>query len=177
VVETATLNNIPIMVQEFGVYNQTPHQVSVAFLSDLSNFFRENDLGWALWNLTGSFGILDSSRPDCNYESYQGYKLDREMLDALTKSGTTKTSDITNQKTFKLYPVPAKDNLYINAGNLSGFTKIDIWDIAGRNVKTFNVEVTENKSTKLDIRGLKSGMYLLTANSKNDGFTGKFLVK
>ena len=70
-VEMANQNNIPFMVQEFGVHNQTPHKVSVAFLTDLSAFFRQNNLGWALWNLTGSFGIMNSDRTDCTYESYQ----------------------------------------------------------------------------------------------------------
>jgi aryl-phospho-beta-D-glucosidase BglC (GH1 family) len=177
IVEVAKLHNIPIMVQEFGVHNQTPHQVAVDFLSDLSAFFRENNLGWALWNLTGSFGIMNSDRKDCTYEYYQGYQLDRDMLDALTKSGTTGTSEISKQNTFKLYPVPAKDVLYLNSKNLAGITKIEIWDIAGRNIKTFNVEVEENKATRLDIRGMKSGMYLLTASAKTSSFTGKFLVK
>jgi aryl-phospho-beta-D-glucosidase BglC (GH1 family) len=78
------------MVQEFGVHNKTPHSVAVAFLADLSAFFREQNVGWALWNLTGSFGILNSSRTDCTYETYQGYKLDRAMLDALNKIGNNK---------------------------------------------------------------------------------------
>ena len=101
-------NNIPIMVQEFGVHNQTPHKVAVAFLTDLSAFFRQNNLGWALWNLTGSFGILNSDRTDCTYESYQGYKLDREMLDALTKSGTTSASRYKTTKPVQIYPVAGK---------------------------------------------------------------------
>ncbi|PIF06347.1 MAG: hypothetical protein CSA36_02340 [Draconibacterium sp.] len=81
-------NNIPIMVLEFGVHNKTPHDVSVAFLDDLSAFFRENETGWALWNFTGSFGIMNSNRSDCEYETYQGYHLDREMLEALTEPGS-----------------------------------------------------------------------------------------
>ena len=97
----AELHNIPIMVQEFGVHNETPHKVAVDFLADLSSFFRENNLGWALWNLSGSFGILNSSRSDCTYESYQGYYLDREMLNALTKSGTTNNTAFKKQNTFK----------------------------------------------------------------------------
>ncbi len=176
-VETANLYNIPIMVQEFGVYNQTPHKVAVDFLTDLSAFFRENNLGWALWNLSGGFGILNSGRQDCEYENYQGYQLDREMLNALTKSATTQTTEFSDQKSFKIYPVPAKDILYVNARNISGLSKIEIWDIAGRNIRTFDVEVSPNKATQIDIRGLRSGMYLLSVKGIKGSFTSKFLVK
>src|SRR5690606_17272195 len=84
--ELARANNIPVMVQEFGVHNQTPHATSVAFLTDMSRFFREQNMGWALWNLTGSFGILNSGRSDCKYEAWNGYNLDRAMLEALTNT-------------------------------------------------------------------------------------------
>jgi endoglucanase len=40
-------------------------------------------LGWALWNLRGSFGILDSHRSDVDYEDFHGHKLDRKMLNVL----------------------------------------------------------------------------------------------
>ncbi|MBR9999118.1 MAG: cellulase family glycosylhydrolase [Cyclobacteriaceae bacterium] len=85
--ETARNEDIPVMIQEFGVHNQTPHDVTLAFLSDLVLIFNEFDAGYALWNLEGSFGILNSDRGDCNYESYQGELLDRDMLDILKSSG------------------------------------------------------------------------------------------
>ncbi|MBE0655292.1 MAG: cellulase family glycosylhydrolase, partial [Bacteroidales bacterium] len=87
-VEIAREHNIPFMVQEFGVYNKTPYPVTIAFLSDLMDFFRENNIGWALWNFNGSFGILNSGRTDCPYESWNGYKLDRAMLDVLNGEET-----------------------------------------------------------------------------------------
>jgi endoglucanase len=36
-----------------------------------------------MWNLRGSFGIVDSGRADVAYEDFQGHKLDRKMLDLL----------------------------------------------------------------------------------------------
>jgi hypothetical protein len=177
VVEIATQNNIPIMVQEFGVHNQTPHNVAVGFLTDLSAFFRDNKLGWALWNLTGSFGIMNSDRKDCTYESFQGYLLDRKMLDALTKSGTTGVNELKKQNTFRLYPVPAKNELFFSAGNYSGTTKFEIRDITGRILKSFKTEIVANGTSLLDISGMKPGMYLLFANNNGSKITGKFLVE
>jgi len=176
-VELAALHNIPFMVQEFGVHNQTPHKVSVAFLTDLSAFFRQNNLGWALWNLTGSFGILNSDRTDCTYEMYQGYKLDRKMLDALTKSGTTSTSVIKKPNHFKLFPIPAKDVLFFSSDNISGMTKFEIRDIAGRLQNVFNIEIIGSDIAQLDINGMKAGIYLLTVTNNDNHFTGKFLVE
>jgi len=40
-----------------------------------------NFWGFALWNLRGSFGVLDSERADVAYEDYRGHKLDRKMLE------------------------------------------------------------------------------------------------
>jgi aryl-phospho-beta-D-glucosidase BglC (GH1 family) len=80
---TAEEENIPVMIQEFGVHNQTPHSVTLAFLSDLVPIFRKFKLGYALWNFEGSFGIINSGRSDCNYETYEGVLLDREMLEIL----------------------------------------------------------------------------------------------
>jgi len=81
--EEAKIENIPVMIQEFGVHNQTPHAVTLAYLSDVVPIFTEYNVGYALWNLEGSFGIINSDRADCNYESYQGKLLDRQMLDIL----------------------------------------------------------------------------------------------
>jgi hypothetical protein len=81
--DLAVSEQIPIMVQEFGVYNQTPHEVTLAYMSDVVNMFKSYQVGYTLWNLTGSFGILDSDRSDCNYTSYRGKQLDQEMTDLL----------------------------------------------------------------------------------------------
>jgi len=176
VVELANLHNIPVMVQEFGVHNQTPHKVAVDFLADLSAFFRQNNLGWALWNLSGSFGILNSDRADCTYENYQGYKLDRDMLDALTNSGTTNTTEIKKQSSFKVYPVPAKSNLNFAVESFSGKTNIKIINLTGQTLKSFNAE-TFDSNVQIDISGLNPGMYIISATNNGKIITGKFLVE
>lgn len=177
IVEMANQNNIPIMVQEFGIHNQTPHKVAIDFLADLSAFFRENNLGWALWNLNGSFGILNSDRSDCTYESYQGYKLDREMLDALTKSGTTNSSMLKERGSFKIYPNPAKDELFFLSDNLNGVTKINILDISGRLIKSIYSESVAAEISRINISGMTEGMYLLSASNNGKTVTCKFLVE
>jgi hypothetical protein len=86
--EYAQTENIPVMIQEFGVHNQTPHTITLDYLSDVVPIFHEYNIGYALWNLEGSFGIINSGRTDCNYESYRGKSLDRQMLEILKGSGS-----------------------------------------------------------------------------------------
>ena len=78
-------NNIDIIVGEWGVYNRTPHPVTLHFMEDSLKVFQKHHVGWALWNLEGGFGILNSGRKDVDYVDYKGYKLDKKMLDLLQK--------------------------------------------------------------------------------------------
>ena len=45
---------------------------------------RVNDIGFALWNFKGDFGILDSGREDVDYQDWFGHKLDRKLLDLIS---------------------------------------------------------------------------------------------
>ena len=73
------------MVGEFGCRVSTPHAVALAWMEHCLRLWRSKNLGWALWNLRGSFGILDSGRGDVAYEDYNGHKLDRKMLELLRR--------------------------------------------------------------------------------------------
>ena len=74
---------VQVHAGEWGCYNQTPHEVALAWMSDCLAVWREAGWGNALWNLRGNFGILDSGRKDVNYEDLKGHKLDRKMLELL----------------------------------------------------------------------------------------------
>ena len=70
---------------ECGCYKYTPHGVFLAWFEDVLSLLKENNIGWALWNFRGDFGILDSDRPDVNYDDWHGHKLDRKLLNLLLK--------------------------------------------------------------------------------------------
>jgi endoglucanase len=74
---------VGIHVGEWGAFNKTPHRVVLAWMRDCLDLWKEAGWGWALWNLRGSFGVLDSERPDVQYEDFRGHKLDRAMLELL----------------------------------------------------------------------------------------------
>ena len=74
---------VQIHVGEWGCFNQTPHEVALAWMSDFLSLWKEAGWGHSMWNLRGSFGILDSGRKDVVYENFKGHKLDRKMMELL----------------------------------------------------------------------------------------------
>ncbi|MEO9891907.1 cellulase family glycosylhydrolase [Aurantibacter sp.] len=70
---------------ECGCYNKTPHDVFLAWFEDLMSILKINNIGYALWEFDGTFGILNSGRSDVNYEDWYGHKLDRKLLNLLMK--------------------------------------------------------------------------------------------
>jgi aryl-phospho-beta-D-glucosidase BglC (GH1 family) len=71
---------------ECGCYNKTPHEIFLAWFGDVVDILTSNGIGFALWNFRGSFGILDSGRGDVDYEDWHGHKLDRKLLDLISKA-------------------------------------------------------------------------------------------
>lgn len=68
---------------ECGSYNKTPHDIFLAWFGDVVDILSSNNIGFALWNFRGDFGILDSGREDVKYEDWHGHKLDRKLLDLI----------------------------------------------------------------------------------------------
>ena len=78
-----TDRGVQVHVGEWGCFNKTPHDVTLAWMQDCLALWKEARWGFAMWNLRGSFGVMDSERRDVNYEDYKGHKLDRRMLELL----------------------------------------------------------------------------------------------
>lgn len=65
---------------EAGCYRETPHDVFLAWFGDVIDVLAGRGIGFALWELRGDFGILDSRRRDVDYDDWYGYALDRRLL-------------------------------------------------------------------------------------------------
>lgn len=76
---------VGVHVGEWGAFNRTPCAVALAWMEDCLSLWKEAGWGHAMWNLRGSFGIVDSQRQDVDYESFKGHSLDRKMLELLLK--------------------------------------------------------------------------------------------
>jgi endoglucanase len=78
-----TDKGVQVHVGEWGCFNKTPHEVALAWMTDCLVVWKQAGWGNSLWNLRGSFGVMDSERADVHYEDYKGHKLDRKMLELL----------------------------------------------------------------------------------------------
>lgn len=70
---------------ECGCWNKTPHTVFLSWFGDVLDILSENKIGFALWEFIGDFGILNSGRADVAYEDWNGYKLDKKLLNLIQK--------------------------------------------------------------------------------------------
>jgi aryl-phospho-beta-D-glucosidase BglC (GH1 family) len=70
---------------ECGCYNQTPHNVFLAWFEDVLDILTSHGIGYALWEFRGTFGLINSGREDVEYEDWYGQKLDRKLLNLLMK--------------------------------------------------------------------------------------------
>ncbi len=70
---------------EGGCFNHTPHAVALAWFEDVLDILTGLDIGYALWNFRGPFGVLNSQRKDVAYEDWHGHRLDRRLLDLLRR--------------------------------------------------------------------------------------------
>jgi endoglucanase len=73
------------MVGEFGARCTSPHGVVLDWMEHCLGLWQSKNLGWAIWNLRGVFGFMDSGRADVAYEGFRGHKLDRKMLELLRR--------------------------------------------------------------------------------------------
>lgn len=70
---------------ECGCWNKTPHNVFLAWFGDVLDILSSNGIGYALWEFSGDFGVMNSRRADVDYEDWHGQKLDRKLLTLLMK--------------------------------------------------------------------------------------------
>lgn len=80
-----TKKGVGVHCGECGCWNKTPHPVFMAWFSDVLSILSANNIGFAVWNFVGDFGMLDSRRSDVVYEDWHGHKLDRKFLDLMMK--------------------------------------------------------------------------------------------
>ena len=78
---------VGVHVSEVACYKETPHEVMLAWYRDFLRAWKRRGWGWALWNLRGDFGVVDSGRSDVAYEDLDGHRLDRRLLELLRSDG------------------------------------------------------------------------------------------
>ena len=70
---------------EMGCANRTPHSVALAWMESMMQTLKAHNIGYALWNFRGAFGVMDSDRDDAEYINCGGHRLDRKMMQLLQR--------------------------------------------------------------------------------------------
>jgi len=70
---------------EMGAYaKRISRQSQLNWYRDVFDIFKKHNVGWALWNLRGTFGVIDTEQPNVSMEKLSdGSFLDRELLELL----------------------------------------------------------------------------------------------
>ena len=78
-------NNIGVHCGEGGAVSTCPHNVALSWFSGVMEILDHFNIGFAMWELRGVVGILDSERTDCKYTEYKGHLLDKQMMDIMKR--------------------------------------------------------------------------------------------
>jgi hypothetical protein len=87
--------------------------------------------------------------------------VDQIKIDTGTYTNTLSTEDLAMEDSFAIYPNPA-DN-FVVLQNAKVGDKLDLFDVVGKKVKSFNVE---SESQQMDISELKTGVYFARSNQQ-----------
>ncbi|MFW5980763.1 MAG: glycoside hydrolase family 5 protein [Halanaerobiaceae bacterium] len=77
---------VEVYIGEFGCYNKVSNKIALRWFNDILSLYKEFNWGYALWNFEGPFGIINHGRPETEYETYNGYKVDKKLLDLLLEN-------------------------------------------------------------------------------------------
>lgn len=87
----------------------------------------------------------------------------------------TSTEDLLVESNFNIYPNPNQTGeLYVELKKWDGPVQLEIFSAAGQLAKRLEIQQV---TTKVDIEGLESGLYLAKISSGNQSFTQKLIVQ
>jgi len=72
---------------ELGIYaKKVPRKSQINWYNDVLDILSKHKVGWAIWNLRGSFGVMNTGREEFHSETLpNGDRLDGELLNTIRK--------------------------------------------------------------------------------------------
>lgn len=150
----AAVDDKIILTNDGGVSWHTNYENDSLFLHTFSLHFPNNEVGYALAN---SSLIGDNT-------SYV-LELDMSSIDS------TLNNDETHPSLFNIYPNPTNEFIHINSTSVRLINNIELIDISGRIIKTF-----DKSANKLSISELPKGIYFLKIESENKLHLDKIII-
>ncbi len=81
----AEVYNMGVHCGEGGIHHLTPYEPTISFFECVMERLKAYNIGYALWNLKGPFGLINSDRKGAEYVDYKGHQLDKRMYDIMKK--------------------------------------------------------------------------------------------
>ena len=113
----------------------------------------ENDAGWSTFGVDSSFSLIPAITVSMKDPTY----------DAINE--TAQRVEITP------FPNPTANEINIPVGNNYGQTLIDVYDIAGKKVKSLNVTTSSFEILKVNVSDLDNGAYIFKMNFEDGSFS------
>lgn len=68
---------------EAGAHPDTPASAFLPWMTDMLDILTQHQIGYAMWQLVGGFGVLDTGRKGMKKVPWHGHELDIELLELL----------------------------------------------------------------------------------------------
>ena len=113
----------------------------------------ENDAGWSTFGIDSSFAAIPAIT----------VSMKDPLYDAIREEA--------NRVEITPFPNPTANEINIPVGNNYGQTLIDVYDIAGKKVKSLNVSTTSFEILKVNVSDLDNGAYIFKMNFEDGSFS------
>ena len=80
-----------VMIGECGASGAAPYDLYLRWMGDQLKVWRKHNLGFSLWTLRGSYGLLDTKRKGAIEVDFHGHRLDKGLLDLIKANATVET--------------------------------------------------------------------------------------
>lgn len=149
-----------------------------------SHFYPESEEDWCGFGDNPDCNVFDISQwaGSSNFQlMFESYDLNGNALyldDIEITISTSTNSLLEKQVKIDLYPVPAKDYLYVDIQNIRDFAEIQIMNIQGNILHSVKMDESQYKvKSTMNISDLSSGIYFVRISNADFSETRKIIIK
>ena len=135
---------------------------------DPPSFYLENDT--LKTNVDFDCSVSDTCYVLITVEDSRGFTLSRGFTIDIkeNQSGTTGIRELRSD--ISIYPNPADQ--YVNIEGVEGYQRVEMWELSGKLVQKLSPQ-----NPRLDVSGLKNGIYLLVIDGSDGRLVRKLLIQ
>ncbi len=142
--------------------------------ADGNNFYKIgniNSIGSSV--IVNKYQYIDNQHPAAAVIFYRLKMVDKDGKFTYSNVIAIKRNGLSSS--FKIFPNPANEILYLQASGNNEFGTLQIFDGSGRNLKEDRIYLRNNTSISINIKALPNGVYYLLLKSKTINERQKFV--